>query len=426
MRLGEIGGDVAVIDASAARANEPKLYQRPLVAAGAILAVALTLGYLTRPGGQGTATALRSSLRTAPDGVAALAMAIERLGRYAEPRTTPFVEADPVRGTVVLLQPPVRPTPREIHALLNRVRTGGTLVYAPPEMEARRRSPITVHTALMDSLGISSRAYTPLEMIAGQTLQEPRWHAHPLTEGMPAPLEPAFGIRLKDESDTVTTAVQPLLTARDEDGAVWMAAAELRLGHGRVVAFAHAAPLSNGAALDDPLAILATRAALAYTADSDTVFFAEYHQGIRGHRTQAEVLAQFFVGSPGGRVLLHLVALSFVAIACAGLRFGSPAPAVAPPDLERRSPLEHVSALADLYRKAGATETAALLLVARLARVARHPPPRTIAQADTLLRQLDVGGGPDAALARVRVALRTHPMDLQAIAAGIDEHLART
>ena len=96
---------------------------------------------------------------------------------------------------------------------------------------------------------------------------------------------------------------------------------------------------------DHPLAVLAVRTALAYTSEVDTVFFAEYHQGIRGTRTRAEVLGDFFLGRPGGRTLLHLIAVCFLILACLGLRFGTPAPGVAPPDRERRSPLEHVSAL---------------------------------------------------------------------------------
>ena len=170
--------------------------------------------------------------------------------------------------------------------------------------------------------------------------------------------------------------------------------------------------------------MLAVRAALAYTSEADTVFFDEFHQGIQGDRTRAEVLRDFFMGSPGGRTLLHLVAVCFLVLACLGLRFGAPTPAVAPPDLERRSPLEHVSALGDLYRKAGADNTAALLLVARLARTARHVPPRTPDEADTLLQKLDVGAGANTPLSRARRGLGANPPDLAAIANGVDEHLA--
>ena len=144
-----------------------------------------------------------------------------------------------------------------------------------------------------------------------------------------------------------------VLEATDSADEGWLVAAEVRLGAGRVLALADAAPLANAEADDDPLAVLAVRAALAWTPPGDSVFFAEFHQGIGGRRSQARVLTDFFFGSAAGRTLAQLAAVGLLALACAGVRFGSTMPLVAPPDRERRSPLEHVSALGDLYRKAG-------------------------------------------------------------------------
>lgn len=406
-----------------------KMRNQPLFRVVVVLFAALLAGFLFRPEGQRSITVLRSFFRTTPDGVAALARGIERLGREAEPRITPLVDADAVRGTVVLLRPRLPPTPREINALLDHVRAGGVFVYAPPYLTGRRW---TEQTPLMDSLGIWFRFRPVTEEVQEETLLEPRWRAHALTEDLPSPRAPrhgfrAFGFSDGDEANdsAKVAALNPLLTATDSDDEEWMAAAELALGVGRIVVFSDAEPLSNDEAATDPLAALAVRAALAYTAETDTVFFAEYHQGIRGHRTPAEVVRGFFLGSPGGRVLLHLVILSFVMLACRGLRFGAPTPAVAPPDRERRSPLEHVSALGDLYRKAGAARTAALLLLARLARAIRLPPPRDTAEADTLLRRLDGEESTDTPLALARKGLHADPPDLTALAAGIDEFLAR-
>ncbi len=407
----------------------PKLARQPLFWIAVILVFALVAGFLGRPQGQRADRILRSSFRTTPDGVAALARGIERLGRTVAPRITPLVDADPVRGTIVLLQSPLPPTPRETAALLNRVREGGTLIHVPPYLPGRRR---TVQTPLMDSLGFFMRFRNVTDEMRELTLEEAEWAVHPLTTDLPAPNPPVHGFRIAgaiggDEPEGLAdgTVVEPLLTARDRNGNPWMGAAELVVGRGRVVIVSDAEPLSNGSAAEDPLAVVVVRAALAHTGEADTVFFAEYHQGIRGHRTRAEVVRQFFVGSPGGRALLHLVILCFLLLACLGLRFGAPTPAVAPPDRERRSPLEHVSALGDLYRKAGATRTAALLLLSRLARASRYPPPRDVAEADTLLGRLDTEHGADTPLARVRTGLHTDPPDLAAVANGIDEHLAR-
>ncbi|MDE2784947.1 MAG: DUF4350 domain-containing protein [Gemmatimonadota bacterium] len=430
-------------------ATRRRLRTRPLFWVALILLVALVAGYLGRPEGQRAGNTLRSYFRTTPDGVAALARGIDRLGRHTEPWTAPFVDADALRGTIVLLDARRSPSPREIRALLNHVRSGGTLLYVPRYGTSRGR---TLQTALMDSLDVVFRFRTTREQALDQYLREPRWAEDPITDGLalPSRLVRAFriGYRGADgageggrDSAAVrdSTAagnrppaghvdapgVKPLLTATAVDSTAWMAAAELRKGSGRVVILAEAGPLSNARAANHPVAVLAVRTALSYTNAADTVFFAEYHQGIRGYRSRAEVLGQFFARTPQGRALLHLILLCFLVLACVGVRFGAPAPAVAPPDRERRSPLEHVSALGDLYRKAGATRTTALLLLARLARVTRHPPPRDTAEADELLSRLDAEQGSETPLARARQGLHEDPPDLAAIAAGIDEHLSR-
>ena len=399
---------------------------RPLFWIIVLVVISLGVGFLFRPQGQVNQNIRRSFFRTTPDGVAALARGIERLGRTTAPRTTPLVDADPVRGTIVLLEAPVFLSPRAVRALLDRVREGGTLLYVPVYLTDADG---TVELPLMDSLGVKFRFRSLRDQIREQALEEPRWREHRLTTGLPAPDSLVHGLRIAGEDYPDSSGVhdvQRLLTAEDPGGSAWewIAAAEFAFGEGRVVILAEGGPISNASAGDHPLAVLAVRAALAYTSEADTVFFDEFHQGIQGDRTRAEVLRDFFMGSPGGRTLLHLVAVCFLVLACLGLRFGAPTPAVAPPDLERRSPLEHVSALGDLYRKAGADNTAALLLVARLARTARHVPPRTAAEADALLRKLDVGADANTPLSRARRGLGANPPDLAAIANGVDEHLA--
>ena len=399
--------------------------RQPLFWIVVIVVIALGVGYVYRPQGQANRDVRRSYFRTTPDGVAALARGIDRLGRATAPRTTPFVEADesdPLRGTVALLQPAVVPSPREVATLLEMIREGGTLFYIPRYLG-------TARSPLMDSLGVRFHDLSPADRIREQSLEEPGWHEHALTAGLGASGSLVHGLRIDGEDNPDSAGVHDvrrLLTAADSGSSdrEWILAAEFAFGEGRVVIFSEGGPISNARAGKHPLAVLAVRAALAYTSEADTVFFDEFHQGIRGDRTQAEVLRDFFLGNPAGRTLLHLVVVSFLILACLGLRFGAPTPAVAPPDLERRSPLEHVSALGDLYRKAGADDTAALLLVARLARTTRHPPPRTTAEAASLLRKLDAGAGADTPLARARSGLGNDPPDLAALAAGIDEYLA--
>lgn len=459
-----------------------------LWATGFLLALAVVVYLLMPERGQIAYDVMRSSFRTSPDGVAALYRGIQRLGRPAAPRTTPLVDADPLRGALVVLEPTDAPSPREVGALLAWVREGGVLLYAPrfvvpilsPSTAPRPRTP----PPILDSLGLVLRKLPPLsEDQPGDADgdRDVRWGAHPLTAGLPEPLAPARvvlhheaasqfdamegddgGAATDDEDDkddennennedeeterppiapvTTTTLLGTELamlgtemaqggdvgptsgsTPRPLEGA---GAVEVALGEGRILIFADARPLSNGQASDDPLAALAVRAAIAYTAPGDTVFFNEFHHGVRGLGSPTEAVAGFFFGSPRGHALFHLGVVAFLAVAVAGVRFGAPAD---PPRDERRSPLEHVSALGALYRRAEARETAVLLLLSRLARWAHLPPPRNLEEAGALLDGLARRGAGDGSsdgarhpIRRIRDALGTTPPELTAIAAGID------
>lgn len=405
-----------------------------------VAAVALGAGlaaYLARPAGRTALDVKRSSFRTTPDGVAAFARGLERFGRPTAPRLTPLADADPVPGALVLLSPAVVPSPVEVHALLDRVRRGGTLVYTPrlfPAIASALRI-----TPLMDSLGIAFRVPRPGD------LEQPEWIAHPLTDSLSAPASPRRALRRmtsrelgerrdadrreSDPSEEVgTRAVPPLqtlLSAGENQDRRWTGAGLMPFGEGNIIILSDAEPLSNGRIADDPLALVVLRAVLTYTTPADTVFFAEFHQGIRGYESTARRWAGFVFGTAQGRTLLQLLLAAFLALACAGLRFGAPTTAAVPWDRERRSPLEHVSALGDLYEKAQARRTAALLLLTRLARSVRHPPPRDVAEARALIRELEALRGEQPALARIRRGLRADPVDLTMVAAGIDDHLGR-
>ena len=401
-----------------------------------IALVAGVSAYLARPEGSAATDVKRSFFRTTPDGVAALARGLARFGRPTAPRITPLADADPVPGALVLLSPQVVPSPAEVHALLERVRAGGTLVYAPllvPTFYGTLRV-----TPLMDSLGIAFR-----QPRSGD-VENPEWISHPLTEGLPAPGPLRRVLRRVTErgllgrrdaergeaqlpdaaADRSLPALENLLTWEDGEDRRRTGAGLIPMGEGRVLVLSDDESLANGRAAEDPLALLVVRALLTHTTPADTVYFDEFHQGIRGYDSTARRWAGFLFGTPGGRTLLHLLAAAFLALVCAGLRFGAPMTRVAPPDLERRSPLEHVSALGDLYERAGATRSAALLLLARLARAARRPPPRDLPEAEALIRELEARRGDEPSLARIRGGLRADPVDLTMVAAGIDDHLA--
>ncbi len=395
-------------------------------ALGVALAAALGVGtWLV--GGSGYVAGgvpVRSSLRTSPDGVAALSRAIARLGTPAAPRMTPFADADSLRGTLVALEVDDPISPREAGALLGWVRAGGVLLYAPALPRSGLRlggGSSSVQPLLLDSLGLAAQPAAAGGLARGPPPDRlaARWAPHPLTAGLASPGQVRYVV-VEDSPtrEAPTLSVDTLLAAPGADQEGW-AAAVVALGRGRIVLFASAEPLANGRAAEAPLAHLAIRAAVAYTSPPDTVFFDEFHHGVHGLGSPLDAASGFALGTPAGRAVLHGAVVLVVALAFAGIRLGAPRD---PRPQERRSPLEHASALASLYERAGARNTAAALLAARLAREAGLPAPRDPDEAAALLANLERRRGPSAALDRIGRGLRASPPDLVAVAGGIDQY----
>lgn len=419
-----------------ARAGRPEGSSRAGGGWGVLAGIAvatLVLGltaFALRPSGVTAGDVRRSAFRTTPDGVAGLYRAIARLGPPTATRVTPLVDSEPLRGTLVMLQPVRRPSPREVHELLDWVRGGGTLIHVP-----RRESPI------LDSLGLERR-----RLIEEDDTTEARGAAvadtsvwsrnHPFTRDLgqagPARYAIAPDTASEDDGDEAEEDEAPgphpvsfdplLLSAPDSGGHRWAVSASIPLREGRIIVFADAEPLSNRFAGEAPLAVVAARAAIALTSPGDSVFFDEFSQGLGASRSPARATADFLVGTPAGRASLHLGLVILFAFFCAGLRFGAPQP---PASGARRSSLEHVMALAAVYESAQARETAALLLLGRLARVSRLPPPRDLGEARRMLARLEDRTARPAALRVIGQGLATRPLDLLAIARGIDDHTQR-
>ena len=404
-----------------------------LAAIAVVTLLLVVTAFALRPSGSSAGDVRRSAQRATPDGVAALYRSIARLGTPTATRVTPLVDAEPLRGTLVMLQPVRRPSPREVHELLEWVRGGGTLIHAP-----RRASPIldslglVRHTLLEDGDSAEASGASPgAEPDAG-----PLWSAeHPLAEGLPVARAARYAIapdtasEENEEADEADADEEPgpdpvphhplLLSAPDSAGHRWAVAVSIPLREGRIVSFADAAPLSNRFAGEAPLAVLAVRAAIAWTSPGDSVFFDEFSQGLGASRSPARATVDFLVGTPAGRASLHLGVVVLLAFFCAGLRFGAP---LAPAGGPGRSALEHVTALAAVYESAQARETAAVLMLGRLARTAHLPPPHDLRDAGRLLERLEKRTARPRALRLIRRGLEASPLDLVRVAQGIDNH----
>jgi len=91
----------------------------------------------------------------------------------------------------------------------------------------------------------------------------------------------------------------------------------------------------------------------------------EYHHGYGTDVSLTGAVLGWLFGAPGGWAVLQLVAVALVALAVAAVRFG---PALSVIERRRRSPIEHLEALAAGLEAAAGAETAVGLIITGLRR----------------------------------------------------------
>jgi len=354
-----------------------------------------------------------------------------RLGWTVRRRTAAYAGPNavaPESGVVhAVLAPPIDLRAVEVSALLDAVRRGASLLVVV-ERGSRLGDSLGVTTsrfgarlvpdprdtlrcgARRSSLGIGATALGwPDGMVHTLWLTPPRAASDTTRRRttMDPPLAPAPG------------AVD-FLVARPEDSrearpsAVRLPAARgWPLGRGRVVVVADPDLLRN-----DVLRVCRWGAGVtavrmaewlgATSGGARTIVFDEYHHGEGNGAPPMRVVARTLGTTRGGHVVAQLAIAALVLLGAAGARAIAPLPR---PRVARRSPLEHVDALALAYAQVGATRLAARRLAHGLRR--RHA--RGVGRGAHA-----AGDDGDASFLRA-VALR-HP----AVAADVDRLLRAT
>jgi hypothetical protein len=275
------------------------------------------------------------------------------------------------RTVSVVLSPALPFRAKEVHALLEGVRAGGALLYAMGD------------ETLDDSLRLAPGE--PGYEVRADTLQPLSRECH-----TPAPF-----------SDRVITTFQGrnlyLLTVRDSGAASRMdtllrvrpddfgrdstravllpAAVGFPLGRGHVVVVADVDLFRN-----DNVRVCAWDAAVQIVRffeylrtggarERTTLVFDEYHHGhgVRPGTTRA--IARYLRSTNSGKALAHLGIAGLVLLLALGPRTLTPRD---PERVERRSPLEHVDALARAYWQVNATRTATRRLLHGVQRRIEH------------------------------------------------------
>ena len=145
-------------------------------------------------------------------------------------------------------------------------------------------------------------------------------------------------------------------------------------GGGSIVLWADQGYFRNSAWREGRESVPYFVAPLLAPAHSGLIVWDEYHQGFGEEVSLAATTLDWLVSTPGGWALLQLIAVLLVALAVAAVRFGPARPAV---ERRRRSPLEHLEALAAGLEGAAGVDIAVQLTVAGLRRLSRTGRERT-------------------------------------------------
>jgi hypothetical protein len=180
-------------------------------------------------------------------------------------------------------------------------------------------------------------------------------------------------------------------------------AASFAWGRGRVVVLSDPGMLRNSDLEETHGGIIAIRLLeLATPPGIDRLIFDEYHFGYGQRSTFIGLIGGAMIGTPAGRLTLQIAAAALILLLAFAPRAIAPAPRAT---IERRSPLEHVGALARAYEQVDATQTAMRRLVRGVRR--RHTPLGSSLPDDAYLegialRHPDIGGDVAIVVAALR------------------------
>ncbi len=371
----------------------------------------LVIGFILSPNAVPDSGGLLTTYASDDGGARGFFEATRRLGwrpsRHLDRLSGPLDTA----AIYAILRPPVPMTSGEVSAVLAAVRGGAGLLLVPGF-----RSPFA------DSLGIELAPAPPL----GVTRADPAaWDSVGL---LPTPRWPLLVLRLTADRPPMVDTILAVHGIELEPDSLHPVVVAFPYGRGRVVMLSHGTLLSNTMLRERRNAVLPIRM-LEWLAPGrrPEIVFTEYHQGHGQHASVMGTVRRELFTTPGGRAVLHLLAAAGVLLLAMGIR---PIAPHARTRIERRSPLEHVGALAHAYSQVNATRTALRHLVRGLRRrhpigmlrsasdeqyllalAARHP--AVAAEVDTLVKLIDDRPTPDrfaaggAAIAHIERTLGT-------------------
>lgn len=318
-----------------------------------VVAVLLVLFIIFAPQQPSDVGTMYSSHATGAGGTRALYDVLQRVG-FAVSRNERSLTISPdTNSTFVLINPAEKLTSTEQARLVDAVRRGTILVFTLDD------------DALADSLGFESASPPNGFYTLGRTAvaggnpparpdQDPR-----------SVFQAAFPISVTVASKT-RNANEVFLWLQAGDGAslaqrdsAQQPALVLghRVGGGYAIAVAPA-PIVMNQLLRNPQAAIAIVRGIQFANSmigpqprSNVVVFDEYHHGFGVHANMVAAVEHALTDTPLGRMALEIVAAALVLLLAFAVR---PLAPVSTPTMSRRSPLEHVGALAYAYSQVNA------------------------------------------------------------------------
>lgn len=264
------------------------------------------------------------STSAAPNGTLALKSWLDELGYSPPEPPPPSFSPDESIKTIFIIQPLELISESEWNLIDRWVQDGGVLVLAGDNLQT---------DIAMDHFGFSSFF-----------LQEQAVEAAPVAPLLNSPIivsevpiKTYYGITALETDFTPLLSVSgsPVLLSFEQ-------------GLGKVIISSTPYIFSNLALKDDKTAALVLNL-IALTGQEGTVWFDEWHHGLRSDNIVGPW--QWLQNTPGGHAILFVVGTIFIALLLQGRAFGRPVPLSH--EIKRRGPLEHVTAIANLNRKAG-------------------------------------------------------------------------
>ncbi|MFI5207124.1 MAG: DUF4350 domain-containing protein [Gemmatimonadales bacterium] len=366
-----------------------------VVAVTAVLAVAAAIGTATAPRGMSSDPRLSTRL-TSPNGAAAFRTLLTRFGVDVGERLKPFFDLDRTRadpGLLLFIPAPAAPlTDPEVREVRHWVERGGRLLlagrsgmercfgYVIRTIEFAPPAPWQPGEGLFG--GRAPKARAVLRRPDADAKDAPPLAA---PAGCPA-LKPVTTEDLWTAAKGETAAVRLRFAA----GGTVVLVADGSVFSNRAMRATEAGPLVLGWVLEDrPRLVLVD----------------EYHQGFGRAGSLMGATFAWSLSEPAGWMALQLIFAALLGLGVAAVRFGPAIPAV---ERRRRSPLEHLDALAAGLERSGAGLTATRLIAAGLRRRLGGGP---LKAADTLawLDALEAGAQrPPAREAVKRLKSRVH------------------